>query len=97
MGKHSTAAKKAWQTRKRKNGKKLWIKSAIGKKGSLSRQLGIPEEQNIPTSLLSKIKTAKIGSTVKNPTGIGKKRFKVTRLLKQRSVLAHTLKTKIGK
>ena len=92
----SEAAKKAWRTRKRKKGK-LWIKGAIGKKGALSRQLRIPEEQNIPVSLLSKIKTAKIGSTVKNPTGTGKKRFKVTRLLKQRSVLAHTLKTKIGK
>jgi hypothetical protein len=91
--KYSEAAKKAWRSRKRKG--KKWIQKAIKKKGALSRQLDIPEEQNIPISLLGKIKKAKIGSVVKNPTGVGKKRIKVTRLVKQRATLAHTLKTKI--
>jgi hypothetical protein len=76
---------------------KYWIQKAVGKRGSLSRQLGIPEEKNIPVTLLEKIKKAKIGSTVHNPTGQGKKRIRVTRLLKRRSVLAHTLKTKVGR
>lgn len=75
---------------------KYWIPKIDMKKGALSRQLGIPEEENIPISLLGKIKTAKIGTTVKNPTKKGKRKIKVTRLLKKRAVLAHTLK-KIGK
>jgi len=93
--KYSEAAKKAWRSRKRKGKGKKWIQKAIKRKGALSRQLGIPEEQNIPVSLLSEIKKAPIGSVVKNPTGVGKKRVKVTRLLKQRATLAHTLKTKV--
>jgi len=74
-----------------------WIQKAVRKRGALSRQLGIPEEKNIPITLLEKIKKAKIGSTVRNPTEQGKKRIKVTRLLKKRAVLAHTLKTKVGR
>jgi len=33
---------------------KLWIQKAKLKKGTLSKQLGIPEEENIPVSLLKK-------------------------------------------
>ena len=73
--------------------KKLWIQSALrGKGGELSRQLEIPVEDNIPFTLLRKIKDTKIGETIINPTKIGKKRIKVTRLLKRRAVLALTLK-----
>lgn len=72
--------------------KKKWIQKAVKKRGALSRQLGIPEKKNIPVSWLSKIIKAKIGATVKNPTRSGKKKVKVTRLLKRRAVLAHTLK-----
>lgn len=95
----SQAAKKAWKTRRARYGKtgkkgKLWIAGAVKrqKRGALSRQLGIPEEKNIPLSLLSRIKKAKIGTTVTNPTKTGNKKVKVTRLLKQRVVLAVTLR-----
>lgn len=71
-----------------------WIQKAIrkGKEGSLSRQLGVPIKENIPFTLLKKIRSAPIGSTIKNPTKTGYSRIKVTRLLKKRAVLALTLK-----
>ena len=72
--------------------RRYWIQSAIKKPGALSRQLGIPIKKNIPISLLKKIRNAKIGSTITYPTKTGKRRIKVTRLLKKRAVLALTLK-----
>jgi len=71
-----------------------WIQSALSKHkpGSLSRQLQVPVKDNIPFTLLEKIKTTPIGKTITNPTKKGKKRIKVTRLLKQRAVLALNLK-----
>lgn len=69
-----------------------WIHKSIKKKGALSRQLGIPEEENIPMNLLNKIIKAREGDTISNPSSIGKKRIKVTRLLEERSILARTLK-----
>ena len=71
---------------------KKWMRKVAIKKGSLSRQLDIPIEDNIPITLLKAIRDAKIGSTIKNPTKSGKPRIKVTRLLKKRAVLAITLK-----
>ena len=71
---------------------KYWIQRAIKRPGALSRQLGIPIEKDIPTKLLLKIKRAKIGTTIRNPTKVGKRRIKVTRLLKRRAILALTLK-----
>jgi len=72
--------------------RRYWIQKAIKKPGALSRQLGIPIKKNIPISLLKKIRNAKIGSTITNPTKTGKRRIKVTRLLKKRAALALTLK-----
>jgi len=72
--------------------KKMWIQEAVKKKGALSRQLGIPEDDTIPVTLLRKIAKTPIGRTITNPTSKGKKRIKVTRLLKKRAVLALTLK-----
>ncbi len=74
--------------------KTFWIKDALKghKKGSLHRQLGVPMDKTITKSLLNKIKRTEIGKTVKNPTRTGKRRIKVTRLMKKRSVLAHTLR-----
>jgi len=62
------------------------------KKGRLSQQLNIPLYRNIPISLLKKISKAKIGTYITNPCKLGKRRIKVTRLLKKRAVLALTLK-----
>jgi len=78
--------------KKRKGRKKRWIQKAIKKPGALSKQLGIPEEEDIPVSLLKKIKNAEIGEVITNPTKKGKKKIKVTRKLKKRAVLALTLK-----
>ena len=77
-----------------KRNPKLWIQEAIrkGRKGALSRQLGIPVEDNIPVTLLKAIKHADIGETIHNPATKGQRWIKVTRLLKRRSVMALTLK-----
>ena len=73
---------------------KKWIQKAIGKhkRGSLHKQLGVPMTKTIPKTLLAKIKASPIGQTVKNPSKNGKRRIKVTRLLKKRAVLAYTLR-----
>lgn len=73
--------------------KKKWIQKAITKRCGLHRQLRVPKEKRIPTILLRKIKSAKIGSTIKNPTKKGKRRIRVTRKLKKRAVLALTLRS----
>jgi len=76
----------------RRRRRRFWIRRAIRKPGALSRQLGVPVEKNIPKRLLQRIQLARIGTTVRNPTKTGKRRIKVTRLLKRRAVLALTLR-----
>jgi hypothetical protein len=73
---------------------KYWIKDAVKahKKGTLHKQLGVPMNKRIPKRLLSRIKSAPLGKTVRNPTKTGCRRVKVTGLLKKRAVLAHTLR-----
>lgn len=73
-----------------------FLRAAIQKPGALSRQLGIPEEKNIPITLINKIIKSKAGDRIRNPTKIGKRFIKVTRLLERRAILAKTLK-KISK
>lgn len=63
------------------------------KKGALSRQLGIPEKKNIPINLLKKIKSAKVGEKIKNPSKTGKSSYNVTALMKKRASTAITLKS----
>ena len=72
--------------------KKKFIQKIGLKKGALSRQLKIPEKDNIPVTLLNKIIKAKAGDTIRNPTKSGKRRIKVTRLLERRAIFAKTLK-----
>ena len=69
-----------------------FIKKLHLKKGALSRQLNIPIKKNIPVTLLDKIIGAKAGQTILNPTKIGKRKIKVTRILERRAILARTLK-----
>jgi hypothetical protein len=71
-----------------------WIqKTGIKKhKGALRKQLAIPAGKTIPGSLLNKIVFAKAGQTITNPTSIGKKKIKVTRLVERRAILAKKLK-----
>ncbi len=58
------------------------------KPGTLSRQLGIPVEKNIPVKFLQEIIRTPIGGTAVNPTKTGKRRIMVTLLLKRRAVAA---------
>ena len=69
-----------------------WIQKIHLKKGVLHKQLGIPQNEKIPVSLLNKIISAKPGDTIKNPTSKGRKRIKVTRVLERRAILAKNLK-----
>ena len=69
-----------------------WIQKIHLKKGVLHRQLGIPQDMKIPVSLLNKIISAKAGDVITNPSGKGRKRIRVTRVLEQRAILARNLK-----
>lgn len=71
---------------------KKWIQKVGIKKGGLSKQLDIPEEKNIPITLLRKIQAAKAGDVIVNPTKTGKKKIKVTSKLERRAILAIRLK-----
>jgi len=68
----------------------LWISESAPhlNEGALSHQLGIPVKDKIPTTLLERIVDVPIGSRVENPTEQGRRRFKVTRKLKQRALWA---------
>jgi len=72
--------------------RRYWIQDAIRHPGALSRQLGIPIDEDIPITLLRKIKSAEIGDVIRNPTKTGKRRITVTNKLKKRAVLALTLR-----
>lgn len=69
---------------------KYWIQTVVRNKnkGALHRQLGIPEKQRIPRALIETIVSSETGKVIKNPTKTGRKRIKVTRLLKRRSLFA---------
>ena len=69
-----------------------WIQKSNMKKGALSNQLGIPIKENIPMTLLNTIVAASPGDTIKNPTKIGKSKYKVTKLMERRSIMARNLK-----
>jgi len=73
-----------------KKRKKLWIPKL--KKGALSKQLGIPESEDIPVGLLKKIKETPTSTIMENPMKTGKRHYKITPLLKKRASLALTLK-----
>lgn len=64
---------------------KYWIQEALKnhKKGSLHRQLGIPQNKTLPKKTLAGIAKTKIGNKFRGRT--------VTSLLKKRVVLARTL------
>ena len=71
---------------------RYWIQRAIKHRGALHRQLKIPPRKKIPIKLLKAIVRAKAGQTIRNPTKVGKRRIKVTRLLERRAILALTLR-----
>jgi hypothetical protein len=69
---------------------KKWIQKVVkpGEKGLLHKQLGVPQRQRIPKTLLHAIRNAETGDKIRNPTSIGKRQIKVTTLLKQRANFA---------
>lgn len=71
---------------------KYFIKNATKHKGALHRSLGIPRTKNIPTTLLDKIKMAKVGGYMYNPYSVGKRNIRITKVLKKRTNLALTLR-----
>ena len=75
--------------------RKKWIQEVIdkSKKGALHRELGIPKEEKIPKTLLTKIDRKKIGQKFQNPTHEGRKEIKETRLLKERAEFATRLES----
>ena len=63
----------------------FWISEAVGKKpGALHRQLNIPKHKKIPITLMRCILAADTGDVVKNPTKVGRRRYRVTTLMQQR-------------
>ena len=65
--------------------KELWVQKALRRKpGALHRQLCISHGTKIPKGLLVTIERADTGDVIKNPTGIGKRRYKVTTLMQRR-------------
>ena len=69
-----------------------WIQKIHLRRGALHKQLGISKDNKIPVSLLKKIISAKVGETIKNPSKVGRRRIKVTRVLERRAILARNLK-----
>jgi len=65
--------------------KEYWVQEAMGKKpGALRRQLGIPQDKKIPVTLMRKILKAETGDVVRNPTRVGRCKYKVTTLMQRR-------------
>jgi len=65
-----------------------WIQKAKIRKGTLSKQLGIPISENIPMDVLEKVQMKKIGNKIR----IKGKDVPITLLLKRRANLAINLK-----
>lgn len=69
---------------------RFWIRTAVQphERGALHKQLGIAQDERIPKTLLKTIVKAKAGDTIRNPTSVGRRRYKVTRLMEQRAQFA---------
>lgn len=62
-----------------------WMGEAMSRKpGALHRQLSIPQDTKIPKTLLVTILNANTGDIIKNPTKVGKPRYRVTTLMQHR-------------
>ena len=62
------------------------------RKGRLHMQLGISVKRKIPRLLLRKIVKTGVGVVIRNPTVTGRRRIRVTSLLRKRAFLALRLK-----
>ena len=75
-----------------KNSKEKWIQDAIEEEGALSKALGIPEEENIPLSLLKK-KKKELQEKAEGDKTLSDEELELFRQIN----LAITLKTKVNK
>jgi len=65
--------------------KTKWVGDVLGRKpGALHRQLSISLDTRIPKTLLVTIQNADTGDIIKNPTKVGRRRYKVTTLMQRR-------------
>jgi len=64
----------------------------LKRKYPLKNHLNIPKDHKIPTSILIKIRNAPIGCIIRNPTKVGKRKIKVTKLLKRRAIATLNLR-----
>jgi len=65
--------------------KARWMGEVFSRKpGALHRQLSIPQDTRIPKTLLVTIQNAGTGDVVKNPTKVGRRRYRVTTLIQRR-------------
>lgn len=77
---------------RRKSSRRYIVLRAKGKptvrmrKGALHRRLGIPQGKRIPKTLVKRLLSAKVGSTITNPTKTGRKRIRVDGRLKKQVV-----------
>jgi hypothetical protein len=65
--------------------KTKWIGPVLSRHpGALHRQLSIPQDTKIPKTLLTTILDADTGDVIKNPTKVGRRRYRVTTLMQRR-------------
>ena len=75
-----------------------WLQPAFKEhtKGAMHRMLAIPQSETLPFTFLQEIVNTPIGQIAHNPTQIGTRKIKVTRLVKARANLALNAK-RIGR
>jgi len=65
--------------------KAKWAGEVFSRKpGALHRHLGISLDTRIPKTLLTTIQNAETGDVIRNPTKAGRRRYKVTALMRRR-------------
>lgn len=65
--------------------KTKWVGKVFSRKpGALHRQLSISQDTRIPKTLLVTILNADTGDVIKNPTKVGRRRYRVTTLMQRR-------------
>jgi len=59
---------------------------ADGRNWTLRRELGIPEHEKLPETLIRRIARARVGETITNPTKVGKRRIHITKKLRDKAI-----------
>jgi len=61
------------------------------RKGALHKQLRIPVDKKVPKALVVKITKNEVGETIKNPSPVGKRRYKITEKMRRRAFFARAV------